>query len=138
MIPHEAGRALDALVAEKVMGLVPYHCEVGERMKYGGVWAGDPYHPNGPQGYDGFDNGMDLVAAPDYSTYLEAAWPLVEKFSMAVMPVVGGRWCAIPGTYHEEGDWFEEQPTIYADTAPLAICLAALKAVEMSQTEPVP
>ena len=63
---------------------------------------------------------------PRYSRDIAAAWMVVEKFSLCVEPW-GGGWCA---TRSQSGDpdcrdWFASDAT-----APRAICLAALKAVE--------
>jgi len=120
-----AGRALDALVAEKVMGW---------------VWAKNTHHASGATSYDlilkdEVYSGLIVLEKPDieadykgpeFSTDLAAAWRVVEH---------------APGLFHvlqyKEG-WLV---TIYnpktsemwqgdAPTAPLAICRAALQAVE--------
>ena len=95
-------REIDALVAEKVMGLKFYHA------------SGEP----------------DLVKVdgkktdiPKYSTSIEAAWQVVEKIPNMDMQFCGDNWCKV--TFGYKGDTF----TIESHTAPLAICLAALKAV---------
>ena len=115
-----ASRELDALVAEKVMGFdtsqlktMPIAC------------------PDGRPGccvvhYDTFfANGSSL---PPYSTSIAAAWEIVEKrvseakstdndFALVWEPEQN-TWCA-------QFDGIQA----FADTAPLAICRAALKAV---------
>jgi hypothetical protein len=102
----KAGRELDALVAEKVMGLQPLRREV----------------PPDPGAF------LDL---PHYSTDIAAAWEVVEKltgrrdkdigFALTVNPgTIGTSFSALDGTEH----WH-----VNASTAPLAICLAALKVV---------
>jgi hypothetical protein len=77
---------------------------------------------------------------PAYSTDIAAAWEVVEKV-WATLPKTGygtfrallhrrdpdGRWiCEFAPNAH--GDW-RTHATAEADTAPLAICLAALRAV---------
>jgi len=107
MTDHVAGRELDALVAEKVFG---YECDP---FDYGPTC---PVHGKGK----------------NYSTDIAAAWQVVEK----LMPTIGHiypavdletgellHWCAVV----ETGDTSRQGVT--ADTAPRAICLAALKAV---------
>lgn len=107
----KAGRELDALVAEKVMGwdLVPTRHLV--RLRY----FRQP--------------GTDSRAArercylPRYSEDIAAAWGVVEKLSgyERKLEECSEGWCFT----FEAGEEFWGQ----ADTAPLAICLAALKAV---------
>jgi len=114
----KAGRTLDALVAERVMG-IEHRCA---------------RQPNGMR--------FDIVCpvcdtAEHYSTDITAAWAVVETLH-GRMTIMGpgaveifdkgervSQWtCAF---MDEDGypDYFAE-----ADTAPLAICLAALKTVE--------
>jgi hypothetical protein len=117
----KASRELDALVAEKVMGLKQVHraYDLGEPV------TGELY----------FDNNQDWGTVPFYSTDIAAAWSVIDHLialASAAMdqPYFELRTC---GSYYtavwdtEERDW----PTVTedADTAPLAICLAALKAV---------
>lgn len=76
---------------------------------------------------------------PYYSTSISDAWQVVEKLRIAIIPLEGGRWAAMQDEV--EGGWYERRlPASYddpsepqywevADTAPLVICLAALKAV---------
>ena len=113
-----AGQELDALVAEKVVGLIP----------------GKDWHS------PCFDVMFCDRPCPPYSTSIAAAWAVVDKV-----------WKTLPlcthGTYRfmlnrrepygeyvcefapdADGDW-TTHATGQADTAPLAICRAALKAV---------
>lgn len=112
------GRELDELIAEKVMGYSM--CE-------------KPW-PNSTEIYrswvspEGMHAGFDL---PHYSTDIAAAWRVVEELSPKIIvgpsPWVLGKYVATWGacdSYADCFDWLE------ADTAPHAICLAALKAVE--------
>ena len=104
-----AGAALDALVAEKVMGL-EYGPDYVEGLGPVEGWA------------DADGNGVDL---PAYSTDIAAAWQVVEK--------VGGYyalyWMA-PGSYGGRYgiQIHDDASHVTADAAPHAICLAALLA----------
>lgn len=95
-------REIDALVAEKVMALSNIKsCESGL------VYSHDGYHP---------------FLVPRYSECIAAAWEVVEKLKFWTMH----RWesCTrfIVNTDTETFEAIEE-------TAPLAICKAALKAM---------
>lgn len=99
----EAGRELDRLVAEEVMG----------------------YAMTAVASSDGESLGLDFdtedwQVLPCYSTSIEAAWLVVERnpecFSLE------------KGLYGWEA-YFLGGSTAYAYTAPLAICMAALAAV---------
>lgn len=100
-----AGRELDALIAEKVMGLkVDYEFD-------------EVLEPRVPFLVDKYDEWGYL---PNYSTDIAAAWQVVERFeSHCTMNNVHGIWeCYLPDF------------AIGKDkTAPLAICRAALLAV---------
>lgn len=103
------GRYLDAMVAEKVMG-----------------WRHDPGTYEGSRYL--LDPAGARSAIPNYSTDIAAAWEVVEKLKGATahfqLQSIPGGWSTrifrVPaGLSNEE----------IADTAPMAICLAALKAV---------
>jgi hypothetical protein len=105
-----AGRELDALVAEKVMGW---------------KWIGpDEFNDNRH-----LTLGGQKVQAriPDYSTDIAAAWDVVEKmrptFNLVLECVSLEYNCHVARPGH-----LDEKVNVRADTAPLAICLAALKA----------
>ena len=127
----EAGRELDALVAEKVMGWHRVHDGLNER------WAD-------VNGYGAYVNRGDGTPPPGMfwspSTDIAAAWQVVEHMRL--------RWdhgnsttdfwtikdCG-PSGWRVEIEFCPDHDApivIYAETpptAPLAICLAALKAV---------
>jgi hypothetical protein len=76
-----------------------------------------------------------------YSTDISAAWAVVSKLRLAVVPIDDNKWWA--GSMNDHGgddpltsDTYVEQYMgdgmhgKIADTAPHAICLAALKVVE--------
>lgn len=136
------GRELDALIAEKVMGytkkLVPAYSlpniDIPEaRFPRQDSWL---YINAGgyPDYFEGHVNDMfsdasrgirqTLTSVPPYSTDISAAWEVVEKLSeqgifLRLSSISGaGKWrCYMLGM------------TPYVDTAPHAICLAALRAV---------
>lgn len=108
----KAGPSLDALVAEKVMGAF------------------------GP----GLKTIEGFRAMPCYSTDIAAAWKLVEKFGFMVHPTGNGPhgkpaayWVGFPRDGHMGlvGD-MENETVACAESAPLAIALAALKQVDES------
>jgi hypothetical protein len=112
----EAGRELDALIAEKVMGwtvelIVNSPCDAFEEWRDAQGWR---YGPNPPL----------------YSTDIAAAWEIAEKLQLAVIPDASGGWCAGHALFRGPG-WYEENVNDWehADTAPLALCRAALAAV---------
>lgn len=100
-----AGRELDALVAEKVMGFEVTNYEpIGIRK---GGW---------------------ILPIPNYSTEIKDAWEVVEKlnlFEKYLLAKSDVNWC-IGGDFSRELS-FEEQAIASGNTAPLAICRAALK-----------
>lgn len=102
-------RKLDALVAERVLGI-------------------EVLHEYGQDYYIKTEDGGASVSS--YSTDIVSAWFLVEKIRLTLKPRGGRGWWASTGTF----GWVE------ADTAPLAICLAALKSVGIEvelRVEPV-
>jgi hypothetical protein len=130
-----AGRELDALVAEKVMGwvyreywgqLVPSeHLDAPMWSEWAQDKSGDvcrhPINrmPNIP--YRG-----DKPWIPEYSTDISAAWEVVEKnkeywFFLMYSADMKQWWC--------EYRVNKQKGRVTADTAPLAICRAALLAM---------
>ena len=104
----KAGRELDALVAEKVMGhdMEKDFCTTC------------------------YDSPTCDRPIPRYSILIQDAWPVVEKmadrrhpFELVKTPI--SYWVC-----RFYGEIIRDIYKGYADTAPLAICLAALKAVE--------
>ena len=112
------GRELDALIAEKVMGLDPPMAQPsGRRIK--GFWSE----------WDGL---------PHYSTSIEAAWEVVEKIKdlreheTFHIEWTGCNWEA--GYMQYESYEPPSHDVVVGETPAHAICLAALKAVN-SKTE---
>jgi hypothetical protein len=139
-----AGRELDAAVAERVMGervVLAYtdHCpECGGQMP-------DSYaafmHPLS-YGSTRLDNREQRVCVsgrhaitltPHYSTDIAAAWEVVIKTGVVVglnhVYPEHGAWAALLDLSCGERWLSNHECATYADTAPLAICLAALRAV---------
>lgn len=117
------GRDLDAMVAQHVMGWIdvkmqPIANAFGQKVM--DEYCGQP------------SIGATLpVLVPRYSTMIQEAWPVIEKLRRE-HPFVGlisgkGPQGAQPWIckVNKEGAFFEER----AETAPMAICLAALKSV---------
>ena len=120
----KAGRELDALIAEKVMGLIAYKVQLVAP-------------PPRVRTIDELQRvGSPL---PHYSTDIAAAWEVVQKLGrwrgfdfMLVMPDPEQTFhlhTYEAGWYEATNDGPERRVVGDADTAPLAICLAALKAV---------
>lgn len=117
--PLEAGRALDALVAEKIFGASKFrYIDVvnGKEKETFGEFPGDSIR------------GVRRV--PYFSTSIADAWLVVEKVDNrnAVAKKMGVLTMGL--SRYDNGytaRFFNSGAT--ADTAPLAICLAALRAV---------
>lgn len=122
----KAGRDLDAIVAEKVMG-----CKVQEQWAnvrgYFCGCEGEKYFMDRPHNRDGGDDALK-----DYSTDIAAAWEVVDKLGMSRLITIrdgckpsgapkGASWGR---SHHVTIDGHGES----GDSAPHAICLAALKA----------
>lgn len=110
----KSGRELDALVAEKVMGFEIANY-TGERHKGVPVIRVN-------------DLSKAVLAAKPYSTDISAAFEVVEKMNHVVLTGGSGEW--------EAQMWSDnEEFSARSNTAPHAICLAALKAcgVEVKQ-----
>ena len=129
ILAMEAGRELDALVAERVMGLdVVMNPEsamcVGCRVSGGGAWVVIEY--------DYHEWGHKVVRPLPYSTDIAAAWEVVEKLEAdgigrLELVRLGWDWNRVwRATFFSTA--LTEGVTGKADTAPLAICLAALLA----------
>lgn len=133
----EAGRELDALVAERVMGWT--------RPPRGRVtWTA-------PEGY-----GTSFGAVPRYSTDIAAAWLVVEQTAALVVERddytfnhltlcqlgIQAGWAASYDTIIDDYEWHEHVEryprSARSETAPLAICRAALRALATTdQSTPV-
>ena len=133
----EAGRKLDALIAERLGW-----ADCDPKAKSASWQFTDP--PDPPVlvgiGYNPKRKGLDVF--PDYSTLIAAAWPLLDKLGFILGPrFLGGwgqrgaertGWYIYKGWVEAEVDTYEESCHAFAeaDTAPLAIVKAFLKATE--------
>jgi len=129
----EAGREMDALIAEKVIGL---HVEwrSGVPMWVGKDLPGSPYV---------LGDGLYGHTIDNYSTEIRDAWKVLEKFNeIGLVVVVGSKrfldtrnlvWYALIGMA-KPIDEFDMNANILgeaeAPTAPLAVCRTALLAIE--------
>ena len=109
----DAGRALDALVATKVMGWEP------------SIVGNYPWQQIPPG-----DDRFIVRLVPHYSTDIAAAWTVVDAMpfttgQFGVTRTASDEYCAeYMGILSQD----ERYVQVYAETAPLAICLAALTA----------
>lgn len=134
---YEAGRELDALVAEKVMGSPTVAANTRRVLELRAILATKEQDVlqaehlelalyDSPNGYT---RGTRVTARP-YSTDIAAAWEVLMKLDVSF------------SVDYDQGEMFpwivsierivpmdEEHRAAEAETAPLAICLAALKAV---------
>ena len=105
-------RELDALIAEKVFGWT--HC--APNSPYDGEVTGVFFGTGRP-------HGGGTIPLPHYSTDISAAWEVVEKVGLLNEYLLGCWDDGIWVVSDVDGNWYAD-----AVTAPLAICLAALKA----------
>ena len=118
----EAGRELDALIAEKVMGLTLGPAPMSANFEITCVKLGDHEWRN----------------ISYYSTKIGAAWEVVEKMrghsdslrrTFRIVAYPYHRTYATFDIEEDSDDWTEANGD---HATPLAICLAALKAVEVA------
>lgn len=154
----EAGRELDALVAEKVMGWVRRTVDLARqwddsslpggrgtaKWKAEALVLGDRIHPLNPAEQQPYN----VPGLPHYSTDIAAAWDVVEKMvARTGYAEPGFQWVGPkfkPTTEYLTNEGYPLGTTCWyvlvvspvgwrrffcAPTAPHAICLAALKAV---------
>lgn len=132
----QAGRELDALVAEKVMGLAPeqwpFVCEVDKHDTAGDVWCSDCQE----------ETDKTARVPLHYSTDISAAWQVVERLHEKGYALTlhnepdedaGYTWGASVGG--DSADAFVES---WEDTAPMAICTAALRTVTQFSVQRAP
>lgn len=110
MVAVVSPNIIDSMIAEHVMGLEP--------------WPGKPGAFRAPVVLP--HQEAKPCEPPAYSTDIAAAWQIVEKLKLAVGPSDSGLvgWWAARNTPS-----LPMSPLAAADTAPMAICLAALKVV---------
>jgi hypothetical protein len=122
------GRELDALIAEKVMGLVKQQCPGGDFMEFagGGGWRCSTCGFEGAWGEEGMEHEKLI---PHFSTDIKAAYEMqdtlkAKSYYFRTHSNKNGWYVGIYKT-GKRGllSWAE------ASTIPHAICLASLKAV---------
>jgi len=119
MSEMKASRELDALVAEKVMGWTPPTHDPKHTFSYRELWT---------------DEHGDFCQLPRFTERIDDAWMVVEKMAEGMDgPIINLAWCENPDIEGWYG-WVCDMKGVgvwqaaAADTAPLAICKAALKA----------
>lgn len=121
----EAGRELDALVAEKVMGLKNIREEEG---LFGTMTL------YGEQEIPGEFGRLTAKGLPRYSTDIAAAWGVVEKIRSTKLGCFFLNWDRISDMWAAGFDGNVGKYEIQQEIAPHAICLAALKAIGQEST----
>jgi len=119
----KAGRELDARIAEDVFGRDIRKIEFASKYEL-------PIYR-----YEGTDINSGDSKIPHYSTQIADAWPVVEKLkekwgSIDIRGDGDNEWVV---GWNCDGMFFLDDTfagAVYAPTAPLAICLAALAVVE--------
>lgn len=116
------GKELDKLIAEKVLGQVP--CDAWQIQCYG--LSGPEYILRGNCGHESCYPEEGLACR--YSISIGAALQVIEKLDCLSFKIdrescMGVRWDA---TVYNDPDC-KDKVHVMADTAPHAICLAALK-----------
>jgi len=142
----KAGREMDALIAEKVMGWKDIRCDQGGNLPYG--VPDDDFNSDVDEhkkhGNCGFPMEYHREPIPMYSHDISAAWEVVEKMtSEGACPAIinddNGHWAmALDGMQNcvdgsetmDVATTFFAPKSLWCDTVPLAICRAALKAKE--------
>lgn len=122
---YDNERELDATTAQKVFGLPTQYVKKGE----GRLLVEDYYLVQERA------SGKDLRPLPSYSADVTNAWMVVEKMmidrwkcQLSFDPEMGGEWTA--SFANTEG---LHEGTAAAPTFAVAVCLAALEAVEAQQ-----
>lgn len=116
------GLELDILIAEKVMG-------ENVVINKSGSKAGGYYYSLGPARWYDMQGDMQLAnPVPAYSEDISAVWQLVEKLPFVFELITNNPY----GPTTPETEWmatFNAEFEAHGESAPHAICLAALKAV---------
>lgn len=135
MIQYKPGKELDVLIAEKVMGWCRLSWEDAYpkskfqkgRKELTHYWYTKPHPEKDPTEVGLAENSDDYYNPKEAfspSTNIEEAWQVVEKIDLLSGANLGKN---SEGTW---GVWFNEGDTIFGESAPHAICLAALKTLK--------
>jgi hypothetical protein len=118
-----AGRELDKMIAQHVMG--------------------HPVTQQKREVFEGTSKGTRPLAA--YTTDMTAAWEVVERMSITLIPIENGGWFALAGKperwkspadfmqYLQTAD-FASAGAAVGESAPFVVCMAAIKAIENRNT----
>jgi hypothetical protein len=133
----QMSREIDALVAEKIFGGKHEYNE-----GYGEFWSAPPAHvvryefdeqqKEPPTAPDGSGKHVRYDYLPNYSTNITEAFRIIKKFGnwSIYLSRVDDKWEA---NFEEQEDGYSFART--AETAPMAICLAALSSVAVEAGE---
>jgi hypothetical protein len=137
----KAGKELDALIAEKIMGLVKVPYNDPTRFYYLEAESCPTC------GYDGkfWDANQNSYEIPPYSTVIASAWEVVEQMHSHAKPVLelfapqqdysNEKWRArFSRKWWLDGSGYDH--TEEGDTAPEAICKAALAFFDPDYADP--
>lgn len=128
----KAGRELDALVAEKIMGERKYWVVLFGGSHYGRLYSRNDAEATARKIQGDFKASIiPYFDEPHYSTNIADAWSVVEtvltwKNGHVDLSIEADGVCCTISSYERDG-----QAT--ALSVPLAICLAALNAVEKEE-----
>jgi hypothetical protein len=142
----QAGRELDALVARDVFG---WRVEFGEsaEQRWAFVWVDGHEQPGEFRWWKGSEAesaaGWASLELPRYSTDIAAAWEVAERCGISVVRSEDGWYAVKPEDIQHgslRGTAFPTITLVFPEmrypepspTAPLAICRAALAALEAS------
>ncbi len=128
----EAGRELDALVAEKVMGYTPVKVTEYPAYDDNRNWVDIGDYVIYPEGV------AFCTRVKDYSTDISAAWQVMEKIesldNVQGVGLRGGEYYwkqySLRWNFWVNNNGMYPEVDVYGETAPLAICRAALMAVQ--------
>ena len=125
------GRELDALVAEKIFDKQFYRAPMTEwrgRYVYKEFWDDPNSYYN--EWHRSQEIGEWEYCGPNYSTDISAAWEVLGKFQLRLENVGYGdkKYHVIIHKFDEDGEFSEFDS--FAETAPHAICIASLLAME--------
>lgn len=140
----KAGRDLDALVAEKVMGFTVHPQKAGTGVREGSITMLGPaledgtrrsyWHPSSPWVRD-WSGVLDL---PSYSTDIAAAWEVIKR----VRSMIYSKRFGFEMHMHELASrraglklGLIDARSVILKFEPVDICLAALAAVDGSKTQ---
>ncbi len=120
----KAGRQLDLVIAQNVMGY--------------------PLHQQNDEIFETTPSGVRNLH--EYSSRIDAAWEVAVQMGITLIPIEGGSWFALAGSKEGWGSPAEFMECLQkadfahvgaavTQSAPLSICLAAVKAAEKRKSD---